>query len=278
MSNGNERQILVTNDDGVDAIGLHVLARAMRRFGKVTVVAPDGEYSGSGASIGPIWDDTPDVHTATIEGIDDTWAVSGPPALCVLYARLGTFGFDPDLVVSGINPGANVGRSVYHSGTIGGAISARIGGIPGVAVSQSVSDFGVEGQAWGDVVAQMRFDTAAAIAAEAIDAMLANPSAEPGILNINVPDLPLDEVDGWQWCEVGTEPVRALAQVNLTPKPGHTGSFNVSLDYGEPHQQAVGTDTGAIMENKATLSWLSAITALDQESPEIDRRLKSLLD
>ena len=100
----SDLQILVTNDDGVDSVGLHILARAMRPFGNVTVVAPDREYSGAGAAIGAIWEEHPEVHDATIDGIDTTWTVSGAPALCVMYAHLGAFDFHPDLIVSGINP------------------------------------------------------------------------------------------------------------------------------------------------------------------------------
>ncbi|MGB1824237.1 MAG: 5'/3'-nucleotidase SurE, partial [Ilumatobacteraceae bacterium] len=112
-------RILVTNDDGISSVGLHRLARAMTAHGDVVVVAPDREFSGAGAAVGAIHLMQPEVHRATVDGIDESWAVSGPPALCVFFARLGAFGGPFDLVVSGINPGANVGRSVYHSGTVG---------------------------------------------------------------------------------------------------------------------------------------------------------------
>ena len=103
-------RILVTNDDGIDSIGLHVLARAMATLGDVVVVAPDKEYSGYGAAFGPLHLIKPDVHRASIDGIDEVWSVTGPPALCVMFGRLDLFGHY-DLVVAGINPGANVGRS-----------------------------------------------------------------------------------------------------------------------------------------------------------------------
>lgn len=122
-------RILVTNDDGIESEGLHVLARALRGQGEVIVAAPDSEYSGAGAAIGPIHLSEPEVRSVDVDGIDTAWSVSGPPALCVMFARLGLFG-DVDLVVSGINPGANVGRSVYHSGTVGAALTARHTNIP----------------------------------------------------------------------------------------------------------------------------------------------------
>ena len=94
----------------------------------------------------------PQVHQVSFDGIADAWAVSGAPALCVMFARLGAFG-PVDVVVSGINPGANVGRSVYHSGTVGAVLTGRNGGIPGLAVSQTVEGFGVEGQGWEEAIA-----------------------------------------------------------------------------------------------------------------------------
>ena len=144
-------RILVTNDDGIESEGLHVLARALKGHGEVLVVAPDSEYSGAGAAIGPLHLSEPEVRSVDIDGIDAAWSVSGPPALCVMFARLGLFG-DVDLVVSGINPGANVGRSVYHSGTVGAALTARHTNIPSLAVSQHLTGFGVEGQVWEDLI------------------------------------------------------------------------------------------------------------------------------
>ena len=90
-----------------------------------------------------------------MDGIDEAWAVTGPPALCVMFARLGAFGPPFDLVVSGINPGANVGRSVYHSGTVGAAYRPERRH-QRVAVSQAVAGFGVEGQGWDEMLADQR--------------------------------------------------------------------------------------------------------------------------
>ncbi|MCB0982122.1 MAG: hypothetical protein KDB17_15920, partial [Ilumatobacter sp.] len=136
-------RILVTNDDGIDSVGLHVLARAMAVHGDVVLVAPDREFSGAGAAVGALHLLQPEVRRVQVDGVAEAWTLNGPPALCVLFARLGLFGAPFDLVVSGINPGANVGRSVYHSGTIGAVLTGRLGGISGVAVSQAVAGFGV---------------------------------------------------------------------------------------------------------------------------------------
>ncbi len=270
-------RIMVTNDDGIDSVGLHVLARAMKPFGEVTVIAPDREFSGAGAAIGAIWEQTPEAHESHVEGIDTAWTVSGPPALCVLLARNGAFGPKPDLIVSGINPGANVGRSVYHSGTIGAALTGRNAAIPGIAVSQSVSDFGVEGQAWGDVIADLHWATAAKITAELVEAMLANPRDPAGVLNVNVPDLPISEIKGWAWAEIGASPPRSMSSVTLTPKPGHLGSHLISYTFGESGDLINNSDTATVIDNRVSLSWLSKIVAEDPNSPALDAAMNRLL-
>jgi 5'-nucleotidase len=254
-----------------------VLARAMRRFGDVTVIAPDKEYSGASAAIGAIWMMQPEVHESHVDGIDTAWAVSGPPALCVFFARLGAFGPPPDLIVSGINPGANVGRSVYHSGTIGAAVTGRNGGIPGIAISQTVTDFGVEGQGLEDTLANQKWDVAAAVAEAAVEAMITDPPADVGVLNVNVPNLELADINGYRWTEVGHGPPRIMSKASLEPKPGHMGSYRVNMDWGDAEDPPRNSDTEAVMADRISLTWLSQVTALQQPSPTIDTALDQLL-
>ena len=92
-------RILLTNDDGIDGVGLHVLAKAMRPHGEVVVIAPDGEYSGASSAFGALHKIQPEVKRCHLDGIDEAWSVSGPPALCVMFARLGAFGAPFDLIV-----------------------------------------------------------------------------------------------------------------------------------------------------------------------------------
>ena len=250
-------RILVTNDDGIDSVGLRHLAHALRPHGEIVVVAPDTEQSGASAAFGPLHLIRPEVHRCLLDGIDVAYSVSGPPALCVLFARLGVFGGRPDLVVAGINPGANVGRSVYHSGTVGAAITARNGGISGVAVSQEVADLGVEGQGWEDVLAAQLWPTAASVAAAVVGGLVRDLPVEPLVLNVNVPNLPLEELKGWRETEVGTIPPRALVAAHLEPKPGHDGSFRVVMDYGDPNPLPTHLDGGAVMDGYVSISWLS---------------------
>ena len=186
-------RVLVTNDDGVDAPGLASLARAVHAAGHETiVVAPLDERSGSSAAIGALGPGTRlRVSRPAIAGLEpdtgvEVYGLEGPPALCVLAARLGAFGDQPDLVISGINRGLNTGRAILHSGTIGAVLSAANQGLSGVAVSIAGSD-------------PEHWDTAAYMAVEALDWVAAAPLRTA--VNLNVPDAPLDRVRGVCWAE-----------------------------------------------------------------------------
>jgi 5'-nucleotidase len=250
-------RILVTNDDGIDSIGLHVLARALQPLGEVIVVAPDSEYSGASAAVGALHLLRPEVHRSHIEGFTgEVYTVSGPPALCVMFGRLGIFGGGPDLVVAGINPGANVGRAVYHSGTVGACITARAGGITGIAVSQSVPDQ-VDGQAADATLGSQLWESAASVALEVTTHVIANPPAEPGVLNVNVPNLPRAQMKPWMWTDIGLVPPRTLATAQLEPRPGHEGSFRVTLDFGDAIELPLNEDGGAVEAGHVALTWIS---------------------
>jgi len=267
-------RILVTNDDGIDSLGLHELARSLTGLGDVTVVAPDREYSGAGAALGSVHLIRPEVHDAHIDGIETSWSVSGPPGLCIIYARLGLFGEPFDLVVSGINPGINVGRSVYHSGTIGAALTARNGGITGIAISQAVTDWGVEGQAASEVLDKQIWSSAAEIARIVTSAVIENPPQEASVLNVNVPNLPLTEMAGWRNTKIGFEPMRSLSKAELKAKPGHSGSYKVDMNWGDPSPLPEDTDGGAVMKDYVSLTWLGYIPT--EDPPENDPAARAL--
>ena len=249
-------RILVTNDDGIDSVGLHVLARAMRPYGEVVIAAPDQEYSGASAAIGALHLIQPEIQKRNIEGIDTAWAVNGPPALCVFFARLGVYGGKFDLVVSGINPGANVGRAVYHSGTVGAAITARNGGISGIAVSQAVTGFGVEGQGWDDALKGQMWDSAAEVAQRVVEGFLADPPAEPVVININVPNCAVADMTGWRRTDIGHVVTRAMAGAELEPKEGHDGAFYVRMTYGDTIQMPGDTDGGAVENGEVAITYI----------------------
>jgi len=273
-------RILVTNDDGIDSVGLHVLARAMRPHGDVVVIAPDAEYSGASAAFGALHKIQPEVHRSQLDGIDETWAVTGPPALCVMFARLGAFGPPFDLIVSGINPGANVGRSVYHSGTVGATLTGRNGGVSGVAVSQSVTAFGVEGQGWDEMLVNQQWDTAAVVASAVVERLVADLPTEPVVVNLNVPNVALDEIKGWRRTVVGTLPPRAMAAAVLEPKEGHDGTFHVRMGWGDPVALPSETDGGAVELDEVSITFLGRLMedASSPSLPVVEAGLAALLD
>jgi 5'-nucleotidase len=273
-------RILVTNDDGIDSVGLHVLARAMRPYGDVVVIAPDAEYSGASAAFGALHKIQPEVCHRQLDGIDETWAVTGPPALCVMFARLGAFGPPFNLIVSGINPGANVGRSVYHSGTVGATLTGRNGGVSGVAVSQSVTAFGVEGQGWDEMLINQQWETAATVAGAVVERLVAELPTEPVVVNLNVPNVALDEIKGWRRTVVGTLPPRAMAAAVLEPKEGHDGTFHVRMGWGDPVALPSETDGGAVELDEVSITFLGRLMEDDSSPalPVVESGLAALLD
>ncbi len=179
-------RLLVTNDDGVHAPGIAALARAAAGTGHdVVVVAPQVDYSGAGAAVGPVHSRSGvDYEGHVLPGLSGVpaFAIDGPPALAVILACVGGFGPRPDLVLSGINHGANVGRSALHSGTIGAALTAAHFGLPALAVSLR---YGPDPVPW---------ETPATLAAALVPVVAAAPPAT--VLNVNVPDVALAGLRG----------------------------------------------------------------------------------
>jgi 5'-nucleotidase len=270
-------RIMVTNDDGMSSIGLHVLARAMRAHGDVVIIAPDSEYSGAGAALGALHLIQPQAKRTSIDGIDEAWCINGTPALCTMFARFGVFG-QVDLVVSGINPGANVGRSIYHSGTVGAALTARNGGISGVAVSQAVAGFGIEGQGWDEMIINQHWDAAAEVASVVVGEVLAATPEEPVVVNVNVPNLPIEEIKGWRHATVGAAPPRAISSARLDPIQGQEGCFSIRMEMGDPILAPEETDSGAIERDEVTVTYLSRLRAQPQPAlGGVDNALNGLL-
>lgn len=235
-------RIMVTNDDGMSSIGLHVLARAMRVHGDVVVIAPDSEYSGAGAAVGALHLIQPQARRISIDGIDEAWCINGPPALCTLFARMGVFG-TIDLVVSGINPGANVGRAIYHSGTVGAALTAAINGVSALAVSLDVGLDPAEDHHW---------DTAAALVGDTLKLLADLPAGS--VLNLNVPNVASDQVKPVQWAALADFGVVQSRVERL--RDGFIDVTTVAVDTElEP-----GTDAALLAEGHATLTALRSVS------------------
>lgn len=181
-------RVLVTNDDGVHAPGIVALAKAMVEAGHdVLVAAPAEDMSGSAAALGPAHANEVAIERLVLADLGESVpvvAVDGPPGLCVLVAQLGAFGPAPDLVVSGVNAGANTGRSVLFSGTVGAALAAAGFGLRSVAVSLQTAR---RDHPW-------HLETAGAYARAAVDWITSAPPRT--VLNLNVPNLPMADVRG----------------------------------------------------------------------------------
>ena len=257
----------------------------MQPFGEVTVVAPASEHSGAGASLGTLTFEEPIARRHEIESLADldTWSVTGPPALCVMYAQLGSFSADPfDLIVSGINPGQNVGWSVYHSGTIGACLTGRNRGTSGLAMSIGFNGKEVEGQTWGQIVEGMLWESAATIAAEIVQGMIASPTSPASVINCNVPNKPLDELAGWSLANVGSEPPRKLVTGKLVPDDpdGEGERFKLTMDWGAAAEAKPGTDSYLVRNNTVSLTWLGDLKETEPDASqhaEVSTRLDGLL-
>ncbi len=184
--------ILISNDDGYQAPGLACLAEALGRIARVTVVAPDRDRSGASNSLTL---DFPIRATVTENGFI---RVDGTPTDCVHLAITGLLEREPDMVVSGINAGANLGDDVIYSGTVAAAMEGRFLGLPAIAVSLVGPD-------------PKHFDTAAAVAVDLVQRLQRHPLPPDTLLNVNVPDRPRDALAGLKATRLGhrhkSEPV-----------------------------------------------------------------------
>src|SRR5688572_10920771 len=180
-------RVLVSNDDGVDAPGIRVLAEGLRAAGhEVLVVAPDRDRSGASNSL------TLDAPVRVQRLDESTWRVYGTPTDCVHVAITGMLEVEPDIVVSGINNTANLGDDVIYSGTVAAAMEGRFLGLPAVAMSlQTVDHTG------------RHYETAARAAVEIIARLRVDPLPADTILNVNVPDVAWADVRGFEVTRLG---------------------------------------------------------------------------
>jgi 5'-nucleotidase len=176
---------LVSNDDGISARGIRVLSEWLQRLGEVTIVAPDQNRSGASNSL------TLNAPVRIREIEDQTFRVSGTPTDCVHIALTGLLDGDPDMVVSGINAGANLGDDVIYSGTVAAAMEGRFLGLPAIAVSLVFDE------------KPGYYETAAQAVILLVERLLRDPLPADTILNINVPDIPWKEIRGFEVTRLG---------------------------------------------------------------------------
>jgi 5'-nucleotidase len=225
-------RILVSNDDGYFAPGISLLAEALRKLGEVTVVAPERDRSGASNSL------TLDRPLTVRRAPNGYFSVNGTPTDCVHIAVTGLLDFVPDMIVSGINLGANMGDDTIYSGTVAAAAEGYLLGIPSVALSLTDK-------------AGKHFDSAVGVALDIVERFRRAPPGEPVLLNVNVPDVPASELAGVEVTRLGKRH-KAEPVVKLTTPRGETaywiGPAGGAADAGP------GTDFHAVEHRRVSVT------------------------
>lgn len=238
-------KILVSNDDGVTAPGIRALSEVLSAVAEVLTVAPDRNCSGASNSLTL-------TNPLRINKLDNGYiSVNGTPTDCVHLAIRELYEGEPDMVVSGINAGANMGDDTLYSGTVAAAMEGRFLGLPAVAVSLVGREL-------------THYDSAAAYAVKIIMGLKKHPIASDQILNINVPDLPLDEIKGIRVTRLGARH-KAEGMVRARDPHGREvfwlGPPGIELDVGED------TDFYAVSQGYVSITPLTVdLTAYRQLS------------
>jgi 5'/3'-nucleotidase len=235
-------KVLLTNDDGIQALGLHAIRRALLEVPGVdlAVIAPDSNRSATARSITtrkPLW-------VEEIEFGDGTsgFATDGTPVDCVRFAALGLVEFEPELIVSGVNHGANLGDDITYSGTVAAALEGIVLGIPALALSQQSPRRELDFRA-GDAWERTHFDTAAAFGARLVE-HFEELSLEAGtLLNVNFPAV---EPKGARACRLGKRIYRDRLELDQEEEDGRR-RYRIYGDDPSYHRED-GTDFAAVAD------------------------------
>ncbi|WP_257389033.1 5'/3'-nucleotidase SurE [Tahibacter caeni] len=227
-------RVLVSNDDGVDAPGIRVLAERLAAVGTVTVVAPDRDRSGASNSL------TLDQPIRVSRMDDGRYRVAGTPTDCVHLALAGLLDFQPDIVVSGINNAPNLGDDVIYSGTVSAAMEGRFLGLPAIAVSLACQNHQAE-----------HYETAARAALVLMQRLLVDPLPADTILNVNVPDRPWNEIRGFAVTRLGRRHRSAPCIRERDPRGRPIYWIGPA---GEAEDDGPGTDFHAIREGSISIT------------------------
>jgi len=235
-----DKHILVTNDDGVLAPGLLTLAQEMRKLGKVSILAPDRNWSWGGHV--KTLDRSLRVKEFVLADGSQAFASDGAPSDCVALGVLGYFKDPIDLVVSGINIGANLGHDVTYSGTVTAAMEAIIAGVPGIAISLEV----VEGQ-----VGSLDYAPAAQAARMIVQQVIENGLQQEILLNVNVPSLPDDKIHGISITRQGLRVYHSRLDERTDPQGKPYYWIGGDAPTGVPER---GSDVGAVAEGYVSVT------------------------
>jgi 5'-nucleotidase len=241
-------KILVSNDDGYLATGINVLAEALAEVADVVVVAPDRNRSAASNSL--------TVHTPLrVQKIaENRYSVDGTPSDCVHLALTGFLDYEPDLVVSGINHGANLGDDVIYSGTVAAAMEGRFLGLPAIAVSLA---------GYGRLE---HFDTAARVVTEMVEKLELASFASDITLNVNVPDRPYEELTGIIAARLG---FRHKSEPVVQEKDPHGRTIYWVGPAGGGADSGEGTDFHAIERGAVAVTPLKVDLTRHESLPQI---------
>ncbi len=238
-------RILLSNDDGYFAPGIEVLAGALAGLGSVTVVAPERDRSGASNSL------TLDRPLMVRKSANGFMFVNGTPTDCVHLAVTGLLEQLPDMVISGINLGANMGDDTIYSGTVAAATEGYLLGIPSLAISLASK-------------AGKHFDTAARIARDLVERFRRWPRGDPVLLNVNIPDIPYDRLGGMEVTRLGRRH-KAEGVIGTVNPRGETvywvGAAGGAQDSGP------GTDFNAVAADRVSLTPLQMDLTHQQQIP-----------
>lgn len=234
------KHILVTNDDGVFAPGLFALVEEMRKLGRVTVLAPDRNWSGGGHV--KTLDRALRIREVRLADGTQAFAGDGAPSDCVALATLGFFKEPVDLVVSGINAGANLGHDVTYSGTVTAAMEAVIAGVPGIAVSLEVMD---------NLTQEIDYAPASRAATKVVRQVIENGLSQEILLNVNVPSLPADKIRGITLTRQGLRVYHSRLDERSDPRGNPYYWIGGDAPTGVPER---GTDVGALAEGYVSVT------------------------
>ncbi|MFK7860154.1 MAG: 5'/3'-nucleotidase SurE [Granulosicoccus sp.] len=242
-------RILIANDDGYQSPGIRALYEAMQQLGQATIVAPDRNRSGASNSLTLSHPVFVRQHEATI------FSLEGTPTDCVNIALSGLLEQEQDMVVSGINDGPNMGDDVLYSGTVAAAIEGRHLGHPALAVSMASHE-------------PSYYKTAASVMHTLVSHLREVPLPADTILNINVPDLPIDDIRGLKATRLGTRHPSRNAIRQSSPR-GETLYWIGAA--GDINDDGPGTDFGAVQEGYVSVTPLQIdLTRLDSVSSVAD--------
>ena len=255
-------RVLVSNDDGVDAPGIRVLAERLRELGEVIVVAPDRDRSGASNSLTL---DQP-VRVARLD--DGRFRVAGTPTDCVHLALSGLLDDDPDIVVSGINNSANLGDDVIYSGTVSAAMEGRFLGLPAIAVSLAGPGEHHDGNGH-------HFDSAARAVSLLMRRLLVDPLPADTILNVNVPDRPWDEIAGFEVTRLGRRHRAAPCIAQTDPRGRPMWWIGPA---GEVDDAGPGTDFNAVRRGFVSVTPIHVDLTRFQALDKVSSWMKTLSD